>query len=106
MRRVGTFTMPPGGRSVSRQPGASATSKAELEIISRGKGEQFTYAFDDIGNRTQTQAGGDEHGWNLRTASYSANDLNQYTSRTVPGAVDVIGVATNTATVTVNDHRG
>ena len=40
----------------------------------------------------------------MRLASYTANNLNQYTSRTVPGAVDIIGSATNTATVTVNDQ--
>jgi YD repeat-containing protein len=51
-------------------------------------GQQFGYSFDDIGNRTQTQAGGNELGLGLRTANYSANNLNQYESRTVPGAVD------------------
>ncbi|MDB6067534.1 MAG: type secretion protein Rhs [Pedosphaera sp.] len=66
-------------------------------------GEQFGYGFDDIGNRQTTAAGGDQFGANLRYASYSANSLNQYTSRTVPGAVDVIGTATNTATITVNN---
>ena len=34
-------------------------------------GQQFEYAFDDIGNRTQTKAGGDENGWNLRPAGYT-----------------------------------
>jgi RHS repeat-associated protein len=67
-------------------------------------GEQFGYSIDDIGNRTATAAGGDEWGANLRYATYSANNLNQYTSRTVPGAVDVIGEATNAATVTVNNQ--
>ena len=66
-------------------------------------GQQFGYGFDTIGNRITTSAGGDQWGANLRYASYTANNLNQYTSRTVPGAVDVIGSATNTATVTVND---
>ena len=66
-------------------------------------GEQFGYGFDDIGNRQTIAAGGDQFGANLRYASYSANSLNQYTGRTVPGAVDVIGTATNTATVTVNN---
>ncbi len=32
-----------------------------------------------------------------------SHGVNQYTSRTVPGAVDVVGSATNTATVTVNN---
>ena len=67
-------------------------------------GQQFEYGFDDIGNRTSTKSGGDNIGNNLRTASYSANALNQLTSRGVPGAVDVIGTATNTATVTVNNQ--
>ncbi|HWX19910.1 MAG TPA: hypothetical protein VN578_08405 [Candidatus Binatia bacterium] len=38
-------------------------------------GQQFEYSFDDIGNRTQTKAGGDQNGWNLRSASYGANNL-------------------------------
>ncbi len=66
-------------------------------------GQQFGYGFDDIGNRTSTAAGGDQFGGDQRPASYSANSLNQYTSRTVPGAVDIIGSATNLATVTVNN---
>jgi YD repeat-containing protein len=56
-------------------------------------GQQFEYAHDDIGNRTSTKAGGDQNGANLRAATYSANNLNQYTNRTVPGAVDVTGIA-------------
>src|SRR5205814_4217936 len=66
-------------------------------------GEQFEYAFDDIGNRKTTAAGGNEWGSNLRYQNYQVNALNQYTNRTVPGSVDVIGSATNTATVTVNN---
>ena len=65
-------------------------------------GQQFGYAFDDIGNRTQTQTGGDEAGANLRLASYSVNNLNQITSRDYPGTNDVIGVAVATNAVTVN----
>jgi RHS repeat-associated protein len=65
-------------------------------------GQQFEYAFDDIGNRTSTRAGGDNVGQNLRPASYSVNGLNQYTSRDVPGAVDVMGLELATNTVTVN----
>jgi RHS repeat-associated protein len=65
-------------------------------------GQQFDYAFDDIGNRTQTKAGGDASGGNLRVANYSANSLNQYISRDVPGAVDVMGLELATNTVTVN----
>lgn len=65
-------------------------------------GQQFEYGFDDIGNRTATKAGGDENGANLRSASYTPNLLNQYTSRTVLGAVDIMGVSFATNTVTVN----
>lgn len=65
-------------------------------------GQQFEYGFDDIGNRTGTKVGGDASGANLRSASYTANKLNQYSSRTVPGYVDVTGVALAGSTVTVN----
>jgi hypothetical protein len=56
-------------------------------------GQQFQYGFDDIGNRTSTAQGGDQWGANLRYASYGANSLNQYTNRTVPSYVDVLGSA-------------
>jgi hypothetical protein len=56
-------------------------------------GQEFDYSFDTIGNRTQTQAGGDQKGANQRVAGYSANNLNQITSRQYPGAADVIGAA-------------
>src|SRR5437879_2802629 len=65
-------------------------------------GQQFEYNFDDIGNRTSSKSGGDANGWNLRLANYSANNLNQYTSRDMPGYVDIIGQAFATNTVTVN----
>ena len=67
-------------------------------------GEQFGYAFDNIGNRTSTTAGGDQYGNNLRTATHGANLNNQYTNRTVPGAVDILGSAVTNATVTVNNQ--
>jgi RHS repeat-associated protein len=65
-------------------------------------GQQFGYTFDTIGNRTQTQSGGDQTGANLRTANYYANNLNQLTNRDVPGYVDVKGVSIGTNVVTVN----
>lgn len=65
-------------------------------------GQQFEYGFDDIGNRTSTKAGGDQSGAGLRPASYTVNSLNQYTSRTVPDKFDVLGIATASASVTVN----
>jgi RHS repeat-associated protein len=65
-------------------------------------GQQFDYTFDTIGNRTQTQSGGDQTGANLRVANYSANILNQITSRDVPAYVDVMGASILTNAVTVN----
>ena len=65
-------------------------------------GEQFGNAFDNIGNRTSSQAGGNANGTALHTALFTVNDLNQYTSQTAPGFFDVLGTATNSATVTVN----
>jgi hypothetical protein len=65
-------------------------------------GQRFDYTFDTIGNRTQTQAGGDQNGANLRLANYTNNTLNQTTSRSVPGDVDVMGDALATNSVTVN----
>jgi len=56
-------------------------------------GQQFEYAFDTIGNRTGTKAGGDENGGSLRSATYAPDLLNRYSSRSVPGAVDVMGIA-------------
>ena len=69
-------------------------------------GEQFEYAFDEVGNRTSTKAGGDSTGaeGSLRSAGYLVNDLNQYTNRTVPNAVDILGLAYATSTATVNGN--
>lgn len=65
-------------------------------------GQQFEYGFDDIGNREMASSGGDQFGANLRVENYSVNSLNQYTQRTVPGRVDVLGAARTNGTVTVN----
>jgi RHS repeat-associated protein len=67
-------------------------------------GQQFDYAFDDIGNRSSTKVGGDTNGLNQRSATYSANSLNQYTSRTVPAQVNVSGIALPASTMTVNSQ--
>ena len=64
-------------------------------------GQQSTFTFDDIGNRKVTMSGGDQSGANLRSANYAANTLNQITSRDVPGYVNILGTATNTATVSL-----
>jgi RHS repeat-associated protein len=67
-------------------------------------GQQFDYAFDDIGNRKSEWEGGNAGGFNLRRSDYTANALNQYTQRTVPAAIDVTGAASSAATVTVNNQ--
>ena len=67
-----------------------------------GPGQQFDYAFDTIGNRTQSKAGGDAAGGHQRVASYTVNVLNQLTARDYPGTNDVIGAALATNAVTVN----
>ena len=68
-------------------------------------GQQYKYTFDEIGNRTQTKAGGDASGGNLRPAGYTPNRLNQYDSRAVPGAVDVVGLGKPDVSVTVNYNK-
>jgi RHS repeat-associated protein len=65
-------------------------------------GQQYEYAFDDIGNRKSTGMGGDANYGPLRPAAYTRNRLNQYSQRDVPAAVDILGIANPTAVVTVN----
>jgi RHS repeat-associated protein len=67
-------------------------------------GEQFGYRFDDIGNRLTTESGGNEWGAGTRWSNSTNSLLNQLSSRSVPSTFDVIGSATNTSTVTVNDQ--
>ena len=50
--------------------------------------------------------GGDQTGSNLRTATYSANSLNQYSSRTIPGYFNVLGTANSNANVLVEASWG
>jgi RHS repeat-associated protein len=64
-------------------------------------GQQFVYAFDDIGNRQSAGNGGNQFGGNLRYQNYSANTLNQYTQRTVPGYLELVGTANSNATVSL-----
>jgi RHS repeat-associated protein len=64
-------------------------------------GQQYGFTFDTIGNRTVALAGGDSNRMNLRTNIYSDNLLNQITSRTVPGYVDIMGLTLST-NVSVN----
>ena len=65
-----------------------------------GFNEVFSY--DPIGNRVSS-TDYDETGA-ARTSTYTANNLNQYTSRTVPGYAAVRGHADADATVTVNEN--
>ncbi|NLH72946.1 MAG: RHS repeat-associated core domain-containing protein [Verrucomicrobia bacterium] len=67
-------------------------------------GQQFEYAFDDIGNRRSVATGGDRDGSDLRTSTYTVNRLNQYRDRPVPAQVDVLGIADPAAHVTVNGN--
>jgi RHS repeat-associated protein len=73
-------------------------------------GQQFEFGYDPIGNRTSARSGGDTDGLNLRSVSYSANNLNQYTTVTTPGYEAIVGVALATNLVTVNsltaDRKG
>jgi RHS repeat-associated protein len=59
-------------------------------------GQQFEYSFDDIGNRITTG------GRASAASTYTRTATNAYTQRTVAGAIDVLGVANPTASVTVN----
>ena len=66
------------------------------------RGFSFGYAYDPIGNRTSSTEW-DENGV-AHTSHYTANELNEYKSRTVPGHVTVLGEAATDATVTVNGN--
>jgi hypothetical protein len=58
--------------------------------------KQFGYGFTDIGIRVNAQAGGNPLGVGLRKASYFANNVNQYASRSMNVAdrkVDIMGLA-------------
>jgi len=65
-------------------------------------GNQSEYLFDNIGNRSLSKAGG--NGISLRQSTYTTNSLNQYVQRTLPGAVDIMGTANSSATVSVNNQ--
>ncbi len=56
--------------------------------------QQFGYAFDSIGNRQSENRNG-------HAFSYTPNNVNQYIQRTVPGAINISGVAETSAKVTI-----
>ena len=66
------------------------------------RGFSHDYAYDPIGNRTSSTEY--DHEDNALVSSYAANELDQYSQRTVPGYAGVRGSATNNATVTVNGN--
>src|SRR6185436_2939395 len=66
-------------------------------------GAQIENSYDSIGNRTSAKAGGNPLN-QLRPSTFTTNSLNQYSQRSVPGAVDITGTANSGATVTVNDQ--
>ena len=67
----------------------------------RGFDEDFSY--DPIGNRISA-TDYDENG-TARTSAYSANALNQYVARTVPGWASARGLAATNAYVAVNGNE-
>lgn len=66
------------------------------------RGFSYDYAYDPIGNRTSSTEY--DHEDSALVSSYTANALNQYSQRSVPGYAGVRGSATNNATVTVNGN--
>jgi len=68
-------------------------------------GQQFEYAFDDIGNRQWTKAGQDLDSGEPHQAQYWNNALNQITFRQVPGFAGLGGTASTDATVSLNYRR-
>ncbi len=59
-------------------------------------GQQFEYAYDDIGNQLLAREGGDQTGSGLRQPTYVPNSVNQYSSRSINVAdrkVDIMGLA-------------
>jgi RHS repeat-associated protein len=64
-------------------------------------GYSFGYDFDAIGNRLSTTTNG-------RAASYTANSVNQYSSRQVPGYVDILATTADevSTSVTVSGPQG
>ena len=77
-------------------------SWADSSIVA---GQQYGYVYDNIGNRQTNTFGGDQNGNNLQTNIYAANNLNQYSSETVPGYAQVLGSALGGSVVCVETNR-
>jgi RHS repeat-associated protein len=63
-------------------------------------GLNFGYSYDEIGNRLTSTV--DAAGGGVRTVSYTASALNQYSSISHPPAFDITGSAVESAAVKVN----
>jgi RHS repeat-associated protein len=74
-----------------------ASSRFSRHGVFSGCKYRTKYRYDQIGNRTRSDLGK----WD-RQFIYTANNVNQYTSRTVPDEFPVFGTALAAATVTVN----
>ncbi|MBN1675489.1 MAG: hypothetical protein JXR37_30895, partial [Kiritimatiellae bacterium] len=61
----------------------------------------FAYQFDTIGNREQASLGLTGSRNRGTYGAYTANDVNQYTQRTVPGIISLTGTAATNAVVNV-----
>ena len=74
----------------------SDTSNTNTPVL----GQQYSYEYDSIGNRISTSTPNSS----LLTSNsvYVANELNQYTSRTVPPTASIIGSAPDTVDVYAN----
>ena len=72
---------------------SEVTKVGTSATVLTGRNDAHTY--DSIGNRSSVTHNGN-------TAAYTSNNLNQYSSRAVPGFFDVAGGAASAATVTVN----
>ena len=96
----------PHRQLLGRRLSACAAYSARGDGAHRTLSRQFEYTYDHIGNRLATGEGGDGSGHNLRTAAWTANELNQLVQRDVPPAVDITGetdaAASPAATVHVN----
>lgn len=68
----------------------------------RFEGKQYHFSYDNAGNRTAKQTGGDMAGANLRTFATPSNNLNQYSAFNSPNSFDVIGTTSINDTVIVN----
>jgi RHS repeat-associated protein len=65
-------------------------------------GAQMKYTYDNIGNRITSEEGGNTAGLNLRTTTYTTNDLNQYSSISRPTRkADFLGTAATNDAITL-----